>query len=117
MLAKINRLTKKTEFQNVYKNGKFFHSAPLSVNFIRNNSEKTKIGFSVGKNFSKKAVLRNQAKRTMREAVRKNIENIEKGFDIIISQKKPSPECYNSIYITKKINYVFSTINLTIKKQ
>lgn len=61
------------------------------------NVKKTTFGFSVGLKFSKKATERNKVKRWMREAVRKKLENIRPGYEIIL--------LINSKFPYKKISF------------
>lgn len=44
----------------------------------------SRIGFSVGLKFSKKATERNKAKRLLREAARRHATELVNGYDIII---------------------------------
>lgn len=60
-------------------------------------ANKTTLGFSVGLKFSKKASERNKVKRWMREAVRKELENIKPGYEIVF--------LINSKFPYKKISF------------
>jgi len=82
MLPQANRLKKKKDFENVFKNGKGFKEDLLYLKVIKNDLGCLRIGFIVGKNFSKKAVERNRIKRRLREIVKERI--IEKGLDVVI---------------------------------
>lgn len=113
MLPKIYRLTNRTDFTNVYKNGKFFYSSALVISIIPNGLTVTRIGFSVGKSFSKKATDRNRAKRIMREAVRMHIALIRDGFDVVISQKRISPESYDIRHISDRILFILRALKIT----
>jgi ribonuclease P protein component len=84
MLPKENRLKKKKDFENIFKNGKTFRSKNITVKYLFNEIEDNKIGFVVSKKFSKKATERNKVKRRLREIVRKNKKQIKKGVDIIL---------------------------------
>ncbi len=84
MLSKKYRLVKNKDFENIFKNSRAQNSAFLSVRFIKNNLKFSRFGFLVGSRVSKKATLRNKIKRQLREVVRKILEEIKKGFDIVI---------------------------------
>lgn len=84
MLKKENRLKKKKDFENVFKNGKSVFSKILGVKFVDNNLDKNRYGVLVGKKVSKKAVERNLVKRRIREIIRKDCLNITNNKDIII---------------------------------
>lgn len=105
MLPIKNRLTKKTDFTNVYRKGTFFLEAPLSLKAVKNNLKNSRIGFSIEKKFFKKAVERNRIKRLLREAFCQNLKNIEKGLDIVVFYKKKesNPDLKNISELVKKI--------------
>ena len=84
MLPKINRLKKKKDFERVYKEGKGYKEDFLFLKIVENGKKLTRFGFVVGKNFSKKAALRNQIKRKLREIIRLKFKKIKKGFDAIL---------------------------------
>ncbi len=72
-----------SDFQRVWDSGKSW-SHPLVVLRARaNGSESKRFGFVVGKKVGK-AVERNRAKRLMREAVRRRLDRIPPGWDIIL---------------------------------
>jgi len=105
MLPAKNRLTKKTDFNNVYRKGAFFSEGPLSLKAAGNNLENTRIGFSIEKKFFKKAVERNKIKRLLREAFHQNLKSVKKGLDIVVLYKKsePDPDFKVILELTKKI--------------
>jgi len=84
MLPKINRLKKKKDFERVYKEGKGYKEDFLFLKIVENGKKLTRFGFVVGKNFSKKAALRNQIKRKLREIIRLKFKKIKKGFDAVL---------------------------------
>ncbi len=110
MLPQKNRLTKRTDFANVYRTGRFFSEGPLSAKAASNELKSTRIGFSIEKKFFKKAVERNRMKRILREAFWKNLKNLKVGLDIVVfykkSEKKPNLEEISELVekIIKKIN-------------
>lgn len=105
MLPSKNRLTKKTDFTNVYRKGTFFIEAPLSLKVVKNNLKNSRIGFSIEKKFFKKAVERNKIKRLLREAFHQNLKNIEKSLDMVVFYKKneSNPDLKTISELVKKI--------------
>ncbi|HPN96205.1 MAG TPA: ribonuclease P protein component [Candidatus Moranbacteria bacterium] len=96
MLPRKNRITKKDDYDAIYRYGKVFFSEWLTLKAKRNNSEDTRVGIVVGFKFSKKAVERNNMKRQLREIFRKKLDEMEKGFDlVIIAGKKREKETVN----------------------
>ncbi len=74
MLSKSERLKYRGLFLQAYEKGKKLSSANLLINFTPTRADCAErlpfVGFSVSKKFSKKAVLRNQVKRRLREIYR-----------------------------------------------
>ncbi|KKU55846.1 MAG: Ribonuclease P protein component [Candidatus Moranbacteria bacterium GW2011_GWE2_47_10] len=91
MIHKENRLKKKEDFQKTYLKGKFFSLGQINIRFARNDKEVSRIGFVVGKNYSKKAVDRNRARRLLRASASELIERVLPGFDIVMGIRKPLP--------------------------
>ena len=87
MLPSINRLTKKTDFENVRQNGKHTTTPLFSLSWVKNNTETSRFGFIVSKKISMKAHERNRIKRMMRESVRNNLLKAKKGYDFVVVAK------------------------------
>lgn len=76
-------LRRGAEFQTVWDEGKSW-SHPLVVLRARaNGMDKTRFGFVAGKKVGI-AVRRNRAKRLLREAVRKRLASIVRGWDLVL---------------------------------
>ncbi|OGF25732.1 ribonuclease P protein component [Candidatus Falkowbacteria bacterium RIFOXYB2_FULL_47_14] len=84
MLKKINRLTKKKEFENVHKKGRPSFDKIMGVKTVGNELKLNRFGIIVSIKISKQAVIRNKVKRRLREAVRLEIDDLKPGNDIII---------------------------------
>ena len=85
MLTKANRIKKNKEIENVFKNSKNFKEGFLIVRVCLTGEQNSRFGFVVSKKVSKKATVRNQVKRRLRQAIRKKQEDIKSGLDIIIT--------------------------------
>ncbi len=83
MLKKGHRLKKKKDFERVSMQGGVERSGFLVLRFVRNNEDKTRVGFVCSKKISKKAVVRNKIRRRMKQAVRKQHVFLKKGYDIV----------------------------------
>ncbi len=81
MLAKDNRLKKKKDFEDVFKKGRGFKEKFLFLKIKKNDLKISRFGFAVGLKVSKKAVVRNQIKRRLREVMRLKIKQIKPGID------------------------------------
>ncbi len=70
-------------FQNVYKNGKSYANKYLVMYVLENRTDINRVGISVSKKVGN-SIVRHRLTRLIRESVRLNVENIEKGYDIVI---------------------------------
>lgn len=84
MLDRKHRLTKRSSFSYVYKNGTNASNNILKVYCV--NSVGVKIGFSVSNKLGK-AVVRNKIKRRLRAATREILPQIKSGVQVIIVAK------------------------------
>lgn len=111
MLKKENRLTKKNDFDNVFKEKNSFFSKSLIIRTRNNNISTTRFGIVVSAKVSKKAVERNKIKRTLREEIKNNLKNIKKGIDVVIITL-PLIKTVKKGQIEKEINCGFKQLNL-----
>ncbi|MCK9379320.1 MAG: ribonuclease P protein component [Candidatus Moranbacteria bacterium] len=88
MLPKKNRLLKSEDFKNTSSQGSYFSFQNLSLKFKKNTLLYSRIGFSIGKTLSPKAVERNRVKRVLRESFRQFLPEIVPGFDIVVYFKR-----------------------------
>lgn len=80
MLPKKNRLTLKTDFQNVLKQGKIQHAKYYAFSCVLTETPEKKIGIIVSNKISKKAVERNKVRRAARDAAQEMLENLPNGI-------------------------------------
>jgi ribonuclease P protein component len=103
MLKTTHRITKRQDFENVYRSGSFFSFKGVTMHVLRVKSTDVKIGFVVSKNFSKSAVKRNRAKRMLRSAIAGYIPLLPAGIHIVINYRPRSP--YES---SKELTFVIA---------
>ena len=84
MLPKENRLTKKKDFERVFREGKGLKEEFLVIKALDNNLNVSRFGFIVSKKISKKAVLRNKIKRRLRELVWMRFNQFRQGIDVAV---------------------------------
>ena len=89
MLKRINRLTKKKDFDNVFKNGVGSYNKTLGVKAVNNNLEIDRFGIIVSTKVSKLAVMRNKIKRQIREIIKNEIKLDGNTKDFIIIALPP----------------------------
>ncbi|MBB5174782.1 ribonuclease P protein component [Texcoconibacillus texcoconensis] len=88
-MKKEYRLKKNEEFQEVFKKGKSFANRQLVLYKCENqNQEHFRVGLSVSKKIGN-AVVRNQIKRYLREAIRHMDPPLKGGYDYIVIARKP----------------------------
>ena len=103
MLPKKNRLTKKKEFDLVFRGGRILKNDFLVARFLKNHIPENRFGFIVAKKVSKKGTVRNKVKRQLRYIISQEIRNIKSGIDwIIIAQ--PGIEKKSFFEIKKALN-------------
>ena len=71
MLPKKNRLTKKNDFDRVFKKGISVFDYILGIKILKNNLPDSRFGIIVSNKISKKANERNKIKRQIRECLKK----------------------------------------------
>ena len=84
MLPKINRLTKKKDFDVVFKDGEGMKNGFLAFKILKNNLKESRFGFIVSKKVSSKATIRNKVKRRLRDAVHTLLKEVKKPADVVI---------------------------------
>lgn len=98
MLNKLHRLTKKKEFDQVFKNGQSSYNKILGIKIINNELNYNRFGIMVSSNISKRAVDRNRIKRQIREIVRLQLNKMKKGKDcVIITQPTILQQSYQAM--------------------
>lgn len=114
MLPKQHRLTRREDFSLIFSKGSYAQIPEgIAIKFIKTDLPTSRLGFPVGKNFSKKAVDRNRARRVLRSASFKHLENLKPGFDIIVLLK-PGKKDLVFEEITAQLKKVFAKANLLI---
>lgn len=106
MLPKKNRLTKKSDFDKVFKDGKSTKGDFLIFRVLKNHSKESRFGFIVSKKISNKAIIRNKIKRRLRGIIFKDLENIKKSIDVVIIAL-PHIKTKTFLEIKEKVNSFF----------
>ena len=85
MLSRKNRLSKKKDFDEIFKNGKSSFDGLLGVKMIKKEKQEfSRFGIIVSSKISKKAVIRNKIKRRIRNIIAKKYFNSANVKDVII---------------------------------
>ncbi len=87
------------QFQKLYKKGK---SAifPVLIVYVRKNGQSfNRLGITASKKIGK-AVIRNRAKRRIRELYRTNLPNLKTGYDFVIVARTKTAEAPYSLLLS-----------------
>jgi ribonuclease P protein component len=82
----MQRLLRPADFQRLYAQGEVVRNQLVVLHYLANGQEVSRIGYSVSKKLGN-AVVRNRVKRRLREAVRSVADEIEPGYDLIMSAR------------------------------
>ena len=85
-----SRLRSNDDFQRVRREGRSWATPWVVLVAARNELDRSRFGFAVGKRIGK-ATVRNRAKRRLREAVRAQRANIPSGWDLLFIARDPLP--------------------------
>jgi ribonuclease P protein component len=85
--SRTNRLVKSSEFLQVRKRGCSIKTAPFWIQCLLESDGNSKIGIIVTKRLGN-AVLRNRAKRMIRECFRSEIDQISQSIRVVVLPKK-----------------------------
>lgn len=84
MLSSKNRLKKKINFARIEIDGAMHQSKSFGMGiYDRKDDDPSRFGFIISTKISKLAVVRNKIKRIMSEVIRKNLEKIKNGHDVL----------------------------------
>ena len=111
MLPKQNRLTKRKEFNYIYKNGKATHSNLITIVSVPSKIATPRIGFSVSNKVGS-APVRNKVKRRLREIVKARLTKLKPNQNLIIIAKLNITEA-NYQQMQKEMDYTLSKGNLS----
>lgn len=111
MFSKQNRLTKKKDFDNVFKKGRSSFDKIIGIKIVQNDFDFCRIGIMVSVKVDKRAVIRNKIKRQIRNITQKFLPDIKNGHDIvIIAQPFIAEKDFSEI--EKSINKHFKKLKL-----
>ena len=79
-----NRLSKKRDFDTVFKKGKATKGSFLFIKIAENNQQISRFGFVISSKVSGKAVIRNKISRVLADFIRIIMHKIRTGYDIIV---------------------------------
>lgn len=87
-MKRLYRVRENERFQEIRRNGRSYSNHQLVLCILPNDLPYSRFGFSVSRRIGK-AVLRNQIKRRLREAVRLRMDQIQTGWDLVFIARNP----------------------------
>ncbi|HHU85122.1 MAG TPA: ribonuclease P protein component [Clostridiales bacterium] len=85
-MSDFKSLTRNGEFRRVYAKGKSFGDRALVIYVFKNRQNSLRLGISTGKKLGN-AVVRNRARRIIKEAFRQLAPGLAKNYDYVIVAK------------------------------
>lgn len=104
----VESLKKTSEFSRVYNKGRYVVTRAAVMYFVENGTNQIRMGFSVSKKIGK-SVVRNKAKRLLKEAVRQNCPEFDKGMDFVFVARAGMKDIVYSD-VEKTIRYLFKNM-------
>ncbi len=116
MLARHYTLKNKNDFERIKDEGKIYQSKSFAVSYLRQDSPAatSRFGFVVSTKISKKASIRNRARRVMSDGVRFCCTEVKEGYDCVFLAKPVIVKTYTSDLI-REVREALGNIGL-IKK-
>lgn len=82
------RLRDRRDFDRLRQQGRVYTGSGLRLGVLPNGLDHNRYGFVTSKNLGK-AVVRNRARRLLREAVRQLHPHLKPGWDVVLVARKP----------------------------
>jgi len=77
-------LKKKKDFEKVAKSGRPFFAHEFGFKILENNLDYNRYGIVINLKVDKRAVVRNKIKRRIKEIIRLNEKDFQKGYNVMI---------------------------------
>ena len=114
-MDKENKIKKRKQFNFIFTKGDALHSKTLTLVFTKAKNKTYKVGFSASKKIGN-SVMRNRARRRMREAARKNEEFFDKNLCYIFVAKEAINEAPFE-NIVQDVQFLINKANLKVQEK
>lgn len=91
-VARKNRLTKKKDFDLVFKEGNAIKAPFLFIKYRKTDRLTPRFGFMIPIKITGNTVIRNRLKRVLSENIRQHISKSQKGYDVVVMVRKLGEE-------------------------
>ena len=85
MLARGQRLRRRSDIARVYAQGRTARQGSLSLKYLSRGRDRSRVVVVVGTKVSKRAVVRNRLRRRLLAQLRELLPKLAGGYDIVIS--------------------------------
>ena len=79
-------LRRRADFEQVFASGKFVRGRAFAVRVLARGEGSSRVGYAVGKRLDKRAVIRNRARRRLREAICRT--PVRDGYDVVVLARR-----------------------------
>lgn len=114
-MDKENKIKKRKQFNFIFGHGEAVHSKTLTLVFTKAKNKTYKVGFSASKKIGN-SVVRNRARRRMREAARKNEQFFNKNLCYIFVAKEAVVSAEFET-IVNDIQFLINKANLKVQEK
>ena len=113
-MDKLTRLSKTKDIEAILKNGKAFFTKDLTVKFLPNNLQVTRLAVIVSNAVHKNSTIRNRIRRILKDQFRKENPNFTVPLDLIIIvaksiSKYPTPK-ERDLKVRESLTYAIKKI-------
>ena len=112
MLERKFRLGKQQSVARVYKKGRTARAGSLSIRYLANNQEDSRLTVVVSKKVAKSAVTRNRIRRRLSETLRHRWADITPGVDIIVTAYEVNLATVNQNQLNQLIDQLLTEAQL-----
>lgn len=112
MLTKHQRITKKKDFDHIFKNGKSRYSDVSGVKFVSNGLTFSRFGLIISNKVSKLAVDRNRIRRRLYTQITSLLPFMKIGYDVIVIIQ-PGAKNFTSVEFYKNLVDLFKNAKIT----
>lgn len=113
-MRKTHRLKRKEDFAHVYETGRSTAGRLLVLYALQGEQGKVRIGFAAGRKLGS-AVVRNRAKRLMREIARRRLPNVAPGYSLIVIARTGALKA-TFVELNKEFTFLLKKLNLLYQR-
>lgn len=115
MPGRILSLSKKKDFDRVFKTGHSCFDKIIGVKVVPNDLKQQRLGIIISAKVSKKAVERNLLKRRLKVILKKELADISGDYDLVIIAL-PGACAKNFAELNQSVSWLFNRLKLKVKK-